>query len=170
MSDDTDADPLADADIGTTATVESTADLWLGDLADDATRGSDRYATHEIADVTVRTDEYGDRVAEVTVRSDVTKRLPWRWDREPHTHATPTEPSRWRQLGGLLLGAGLAGTVAVALTHRMMGALAGETVTFAENTPTLLDLAPAVVVIGLLTLLIGAMMPYLPGGMGGAWR
>jgi len=167
MSDD---DPLADADIGETATVEATTELWVGDLAADAVRGTDRFATHDIAGVEVRTDERGEQVLDVTVRSDVTKQLPRRWDRTARATPTASTPSRWRHIGSLLLGAAVVTGVAVALTQRMMGAVAGETVTFADTAPTVGDLAPAVVVIGLLTVAIGAMLPYLPGGMGGAWR
>lgn len=162
-------DPLADADIGESITVEATAEMWAGDLAADAVRGTDRFATHDIAGVEVRTNERGNQVLEVTVRSDVTKQLPRRWDRAPRDTPTASEPSRWRQLGGLLLGAALATGVSVALTKRMLGALAGETVMFPDTAPTLLDLAPGIGVILLLTLLVGSL-PYLPGKIGGVRR
>jgi hypothetical protein len=167
MSDDN--DPLADADIGETATVEATTELWAGDLAADAVRGSDRFASHDIATVEVRTNERGNQVLDVTVRSDVTKQLPRRWDRTARDTPTASTPSRWRHVGGLLLGAAVALGVSVALTQRMLGALAGETVTFPDAAPTLLDLAPGIGVIVLLTLVIG-MLPYLPGKMGGMRR
>jgi len=162
-------DPLADADIGESITVEATAEMWAGDLAADAVRGTERFATHDIAGVEVRTNERGNQVLDVTVRSDVTKQLPRRWDRAPSDTPTASEPSRWRQLGGLLLGAALATGVSVALTKRMLGALAGETVMFPDTAPTLLDLAPGIGVILLLTLLVGSL-PYLPGKIGGVRR
>ena len=167
MSDD---DPLADADIGETATVEATTELWAGDLAADAVRGSDRFASHDIATVEVRTNERGSQVLDVTVRSDVTKQLPRRWDRAPRGTPTASTPSRWRHVGGLLLGAAVALGVSVALTQRMLGALAGETVTFPDAAPTLLDLAPAIGVIVLLTVGIGTILSYLPAKMGGVRR
>lgn len=167
MSDD---DPLADADIGETVTVEATTELWAGDLAAEAVRGTDRFASHDIVAAEVRTNERGSQVLDVTVRSDVTKQLPRRWDRTPRATPTASTPSRWRHIGNLLLGAAVVTGGTVALTQRMLGAVAGETVTFADTAPTVGDLAPAVVVIGLLTVAIGAMLPYLTGGMGGAWR
>jgi hypothetical protein len=167
MSDE--SDPLADADIGESVTVEATVEMWAGDLAADAVRGADRFATHDIAAAEVRTNEHGNQVLDVTVRSDVTKQLPRRWDRAPRATPTASTPSRWRRLGGLLLGAALATGVSVALTQRMLGALAGETVTFPDTAPTLLDLAPGISVILLLTLLVGSL-PYLPGKMGGVRR
>ena len=128
-------DPLEGAGVGETDTVEHTAELWLGDLADDRTRGGDRFAEHELAGAEVRTDEYGDRVLHVTVRSDVTKRLPRHWDRERRDE--PAGRGWAIQVAGLVAGAALAAAAA----HRLLDSLAGETVTFAEPA---LGLVPAV--------------------------
>ena len=165
-------DPLEGADIGDTETVEHTAEMWLGDLADEQTRGSDRFATHEVRDIEVRTDEYGDQILDVTVESEVTKRLTYRWDHEARESGTQTrEHSMLREVGGTLLGVGVAIGVGVAVTQRVMGELAGETIEIADTTPTVLDLAPAVGIIALLALFIIAAMPYLPAYVGrGAQR
>ena len=130
-------DPLEGADIGDTETVEHTAEMWLGDLADEQTRGSDRFATHEARESGTQTREH----------------------------------SMLREVGGTLLGVGVAIGVGVAVTQRVMGELAGETIEIADTTPTVLDLAPAAAIIALLALFIIAAMPYLPAYVGrGAQR
>jgi len=127
-------DPLEGAGVGDTETVEHTAELWLGNLADDSTRGGDRFAEHELAGAEVRTNEYGDRVLHVTVQSDVTKRLPRHWDRERHD-----EPAaRGWALRTAWFVAGVA--IATAVAHRLLDTLAGEAVTFDELA---LGLTPA---------------------------
>jgi hypothetical protein len=125
-------DPLEGADIGETVAVENQSELWLGELADhDQTAGSDRYATHELADAEIRTDEYGDKHLVVTVESEVTKKLPRRWDdcREPRTDEEAQQARRRRWIGGILKHGstvaifGIAAAIATKVTNEAMSNL-----------------------------------------------
>lgn len=172
----TDDDPLNGADIGDTVTVRETTDIWVGGLLDaDATEGSDRLADSEVVATEVVTDEYGDQHLRVTVESDVTKRLPRRWDtaREPRTDSERRQARRDRWASRLArwlpipvtLGLGLA------ITNRVMSELSGDvTINGAPLTYSPGEMLPAVLAVVAFAALIVWGIKYLPGGQYGGAR
>jgi len=110
-------DPLDGADIGTTETVTETGEIWVGGLRHDATSGSDRLVDDRVTEIEVFEDEYGDTCLRVTVESDVTKRLPRRWDtaREPRTDSERQAARRKRWVGRAISGGVMGTTLAVAV-------------------------------------------------------
>lgn len=164
----TDDDPLDGADIGDTATVRETTDIWVGGLEADATEGSDRLADSEVVDTEVVTDEYGDQHLRVTVESDVTKRLPRRWDaaREPRTDSERRQARRetWISRGitatvtGVTLGLGL-----IVTNYVMKGAAQGMTVNGEPLTYSPIDLVPVVVIV-LVAFMAIQIWPFMARG------
>jgi len=169
----TDDDPLDGADIGDTATIRETTDIWVGGLEADATEGSDRMADSEVVDTAVVTDEYGDQHLRVTVESDVTKRLPRRWDaaREPRTDSERRQSRRetWISRGitatvtAVTLGLGLVVTNSV-----MKRAARGMTVNGEPLTYSPWDLVPVVAIVVLAVAVVRAMVHGPRMGQGGA--
>lgn len=171
-----DADPLDRADIGETVTVRETTDIWVGGLLDaDATEGSDRLADSEVVATEVVTDEYGDQHLRVTVESDVTKRLPRRWDaaRQPRTDSERRQARRDRWASRLArwlpipvtLGLGLA------ITNRVMSQLSGEVlIDGAPLTYSVWDLVPVVAIVVLAVAVVSAMVHGPRMGQGGDAR
>ena len=165
----TEHDPLDGADIGDTVTVTNTEEIWLGHLeAGDAT-GTDRISDMRVDDVEVVTNEHGDKHLAVTVESEITKRLPHRWDacQQPRTETEQREARRsvWKRRIGRVVPMAVTLGVSLAIASRMMDELAGDIVINGEPmaAPSMTSIA---LVFGLMLLIIVAM-PYLPGGFGG---
>jgi len=166
-----DADPLADADVGETVTVDHTEELWLGQLESEHARGTDRFADRRVSNVEIVTDEHGDTLLAVTVTSDVTKQLPHAWDRcqEPRTDAErqTARRTRWARTLGRLLPIPVTLAIGLAVTDRVMRRLAprltigGEPLSYAPA-----DLLPVAVVV-LVAFMVVSVMPYMPRGFGG---
>jgi len=161
-----DSDPLDGADVGETKTVRNTSQLWLGRLASEDGAGSDRFADHRLVDATVVTDEYGDEMLRVTVESDVTKRLPHRWDtcREPRTDDERASQRRatWVRRGITAVATAIPLAIGVVVTNavaRSMGSVTmnGETVTM----PTGVELAPVVAIVAIVVAIVYGIR-YLP--------
>lgn len=127
----TQSDPLDGADIGDTETVTVTRELWIGDLEADACVGSDRLAESTVIGTETVTNEYGDEYLAVTVESEVTKRLPTRWDscQEPRTEKEHQQARRekWKRRVGniapMLIALGLSGLLAARITNELAGGL-----------------------------------------------
>jgi hypothetical protein len=166
MSDAT--DPLEGADVGETETVTETRELWLGDLASDEARGSDRFADHRVSGVEVVTDEYGDEMLAVTVASETTKRLPRRWDysKEPRTESEQTAARRRRWIGHGITAGVTAATfgIAVAVMDRVAESMAGDVTINSEPVvlPTGLDLVLLMLSVFVLAAIIIGGIRYLP--------
>lgn len=170
---DTD-DPLDGASIGETTTVTETVDLYGINMAPDVFFGSDRFGDADIVDVEiVETGGEDYNNLKVTWEGDMTKRLPRRWDyhREPVTETEKKAAARKKwlsrgiQAASLVIPLGLATAVA---TH-MMGQLDGSMTINGEplNAPTFAELAPAV----LLVFLISAVIAWgMKGGFPGKVR
>ena len=171
---DNDTDPLDGADVGETETVSKTRELWLGDIASDAVRGSDRFADHRLADATLVTDEHGEKHLSVTVESDVTKRLPRQWDRarERDTANASTVQRPWWPVVTHAVALALPVVVGSAVTARLMSEMEGETMVQAGTAPTFAELfMPTALVVVLLLLLINrGMKGALPRPTGGDGR
>ena len=166
-----DADPLADADVGETVTVTTTEEIWLGQLESEHASGTDRFADRRVSDVEVVTDEYGEQYLAITVDSDVTKRLPHAWDTAsaPRTDSERRKArlQRWGSRVATLLPLVVTGTVAIAVTNRLMSDLTGEVTINGEPlayTPA--DLVPVAGLV-LVVFMVVLAIPYLPGRVGG---
>jgi len=169
----TDADPLADADVGETVTIENTEQVWIDRFEDPNARGGDRFRQSRVTNVELVEDEYGDPSVAVTVESDVTKRLPRRWDacREPRTDSERKQARRERwgsRLARLLpipvtLGLGL-----VVTNYVMKGAARGMTVNGEPLTYSPWDLVPLVAIVVLAVAVVRAMVHGPRMGQGGA--
>ena len=173
MSDAT--DPLEGADVGETETVTETRELWLGALASDDTRGSDRFADHRVSGVEVVTDEYGDEMLAVTVASETTKRLPHRWDyaKEPRTESEQAAAGRRRWIGHGITAGVTAATfgIGVAVMDRVAESMAGDVTINSEPVvlPTGAELiGPLLVIFAIAALVISAIrvMPRPGPGVG----
>jgi len=164
MSDE--SEPLDGADVGDTATVTETQELWIGDLAHDDTRGSDRFADHRVTDTEVVTDEYGEQVLRVTVASDMTKRVGRNWDREPWGGAESGSESRstWvrRAINAGVTGLSLA--IGLVVTNRVARRLNSEVTINGEPAamPTGAELLGPVLVIVAVALVVLWALPRLP--------
>ena len=162
MSDD--ADPLADADVGETVTIEHTEEIWLGQLESEHASGTDRFADRRVSNVEVVTDEYGEQHLAVTVDSDVTKRLPHAWDTasEPRTDSERRDArrKRWlRHAGSIGVNLTVLG-IALAIGVRVLNSMAGELVVNGEPMDPVAW--PAVGAIALLAVVIVVGIQYLP--------
>ena len=120
-----DADPLADADIGDSATVTHTEEIWLGDLDPQTTRQTDRLLEREVVDVEVTENEYGDQHLAVTTDVTMTKRLPHNWDADPSAEPPAAGDSRRSRAVSLLVGLGTVGLVS-GVGIRIAETLSGE--------------------------------------------
>jgi hypothetical protein len=167
-----DADPLADADVGETVTIEHTEEIWLGQLEADHASGSDRFGDRRVSNVEVVEDEYGDQHLAVTVESDVTKRLPRRWDtaRDPRTDSERRQArrDRWARTLARLLPVPVTLGIGLAVTDRLMRRLAPRLTINGEPlgySPTdLVPIALLVLVVFLAVLVIPAMRGEFRGG------
>ena len=166
------SDPLDGADIGDSETVTVTRELWLGDLEADAAKGSDRSSESEVIATEVVTDEFGEEYLAVSVRSDITKRLPRNWDysQAPRTETERKQARRekWkRRVAGALPLAGVLG-LSFAIAMRVMNTVAGKMTINGEpmGPPPMLPAAG----IMLLVVVISLGLQYLPGGHGGPTR
>lgn len=157
-------DPLDGADIGETVRIEETVELWAGAISADETRGSDRFANHEVADIEVVEDEYGEKIVRLSVESDVTKRLPHCWSREPNPKPETEKNGglSWRFIAGRLAPPVVAIGIGVWVTQSMFRALAGESIEFAAEPPTLAVSVITIVALMVVMLLVIAAIPHLP--------
>jgi len=169
---DGDSDPLDGADMGETATVTETNEIWLGQLASEDVRGSDRLADHRLVDATVVTDEHGEQSLAVTVESDVTKRLPRRWDacREPRTDSERATARRSRWVSRAITGVSFAIPLGIglAVTSRVNRQLTGDVTINGEpfTPPTVVEMVPVVALIVVIAaVILGSGL--MPGGFGG---
>ena len=152
-------DPLDGADIGETVAISETQDIWLGQLESEHAKGSDRLSERNIEDVEVVTDDFGEQVLRVTVGSDVTKRLPRRWDyaSEPRTESERQKQRRktWkRRFVSIAINLGVV-TAAVGIAVRMMNGLSGDVTVNGE--PLALEpiqMLPGIVLVYLIAMLI----------------
>ena len=160
-----DPDPLDGADVGDTATVTETQELWIGDLAHDDTHGSDRFADHRVTDTEVVTDEYGEQVLRVTVASDMTKRVGRNWDREPWGGADSgdDQPSTWVRRATTLGVTGLSLAIGVAVTNRVTRQINSEVTINGEPAamPTGAELLGPVLVIVAAALVVLWALPRM---------
>lgn len=167
-------DPLDGADIGETATVSETVDLYGINMAPDVFFGSDRFGDADIVDVEiVETDGEDYNNIKVTWEGEMTKQLPLRWDyhREPVTEEEKRVASRrkWLYRGGraaaVLIPMGLATWLAAVMMRRVSGEMTinGEPVV----APTFAEMLPAMAAV----LLLSALIMYgLKGGFPGMAR
>ena len=165
MSDD---DPLEAADIGDTETVTVTRELWVGNLEADACRGSDRLADSEIVATEIVTNEHGEEHLAVTVESEITKRLPHRWDacQQPRTETEHREARRsvWKRQVKLAAPVFVVSGVLIAIMHRVSTEVAAEGITNSDPMGAV-SLVPVVLLVMFFALIIVAL-PYLPGMAG----
>ena len=159
-----DADPLADADVGATVTIEHTEEIWLGQLESEHASGTDRFADRRVSNVEVVTDEYGEQYLAVTVDSDVTKRLPYRWDESaaPRTETERQQARRtkWkRRVATIGVNLTVVG-IGLAIGVRVMNSMAGELVVNGEPLPPVGWLPVATVFMVALAIVAG--IQYLP--------
>lgn len=163
MNDD---DPLDGADIGETVTVRETSDFWVPALASDATDGSDRMADNEVVETKVVTNSRGGKELRVTVESDVTKRLPRRWDQSdtPRTDSERRQARRrrWASRLARLLPIPVTLGIGLAITDRIMSRLNGDVVIGGDPlTYTTYDLVPVVAIVFFVTMIVFGIR-YLP--------
>lgn len=162
-------DPLEGVNVGESVTLTETQEIWLGDLEARKAMGTDRYSEPEVVDIEIVENEYGDKHLAVTVESEVTKRLPLRWDAEPvssrpHTDRDASDFSRW--IGpvvtiGSVIGVGV---VAASVTSRVFGSGLAIEVEPVSTT----ELLPGLVLMMLITLLViwgmNGALPRFSGG------
>lgn len=161
-------DPLADADIGETVTVQNTEEVWIDRFEDPNARGSDRFRDSRITNVELVEDEYGDPSVAVTVESEVTKALPRRWDtaRAPRTDSEQRQARRrrWRRRLARWLPVPVTLGIGLAITNRVMSQLRGEVVIGGEPlTYSPWDLVPVVAIVAVAFMAI-QVWPFVARG------
>jgi hypothetical protein len=169
-------DPMENAAIGETYTIEETKTLHEVNYTPDVYFGSDRFADDiEVTSVELVELEDGMQGIEVTWNSEVTKRLPRRWDyhKGAVTESEKKRKSRrkWIARAATALSIAIPFGIALLIHNWMMGEIAGEmTINGEPMTPpttleTLSVLLPVVLLTALLVYAIsGGMPPITPRG------
>jgi len=157
------SDPLANADVGTKATVDNTITVYGMDIQPEEAGGSDRETLSvDIADVHVVESEYHDTFSnvEITVESKVMKTIPSKWDEtnEPVTEKQEKQArrTRWKKRIGSAIAFIIPTAFAVWLSMNVMEKFAQEVTVNGEpmTPPPTGDLLPALLlVMGLLAII-----------------
>lgn len=163
----TDEDPLDGADIRDAVTVRESSEIWVGDgLTSEWIKGTDRFAETDVTDISVRTDEHGEKYIQVTTESEVTKRLPRRWERcnEPRTASERRRErlNTWASKLATLLPIPITLAIGLGITHRFMRSVSGEVVINGDPLSySVVDLVPVVGIV-LICVAIVFAIPRLP--------
>lgn len=168
------ADPLKNADVGETVTLRKSKTLHTINYTPEEYFGSDRFAGNiEIVDIEIVEGDYDDKDIRVTWESDVTKRLPRRWDyhAEPVTEEEHRQARRqkWMRRAGkaaaVFVPAGIATALSVELTGRIAEQMTINGEPMAAPSP-----AATVGVVGVIMLLALVIHYGLSGGFPGTVR
>jgi len=167
----TDSDPLRNADIGETVTVQKTVTLNSIDLAAEHYR-HDRFPSDiDITNIEILNGDSADPNIQITLTADITKQLPPHWDHhtEPvtDTETTRTRPQKWahhiKDATGLLIGVGIAiaiSTLMIAI-YKETPAINGTPIPQPTLGVDILSVVPIILII-MLAVVIGAR-GALPG-------